>query len=145
MKILVDDEDQATLAMVAWKPHARGSKYFKAKIGGKMVYLHRKIVGAESGQIVDHINGNPLDCRRQNLRICDYSQSNSNRAARKDSRAPYKGITLTSSGRWLAQIMHRKQYTRIGLFNTPEEASAAYRAEARRLHGEYANFTTGRR
>lgn len=138
MRPLLDPADEPLWSSKKWCPHGRSSEYFKAKVDGQMVYLHRIVAGAGPGQIVDHINGNPLDCRRSNLRLCDRVGSNSNRGRRRDSNAPYKGITRTKSGRWLAQIMCRKIYERIGLFDTPEAAAAAYDVRATQLHGEYA-------
>ena len=134
---LVDPEDIALLQSRAWKPNGK-KLYFKARVGGRPAYLHRLIARAGKGQIVDHINGDLLDCRRSNLRICDRSESNSNRRSRRDSRSPFKGITKTSSGRWLAQIMKEKVYHRIGLFDTPEAAAKAYDLAAIALHGEFA-------
>ena len=138
MQPIVDPEDLPLLQSRAWKVHGKQASYFKARFGRSIYYLHRLIAGAGPGQIVDHINGDTLDCRRANLRLCDRSESNMNRRARKDSRAPYKGITETKSGRWLAQIMKAKQYHRIGLFDTPIEAATAYDTAAVRLHGAFA-------
>lgn len=138
MQPIVDPEDLPLLRSRAWKAHGNKAQYFKARFGRQVYYLHRLIAGAGPGQIVDHVNGDTLDCRRSNLRLCDRSESNTNRKARCDSRAPYKGITETPSGRWLAQIMKAKQYRRIGLFDTAQEAAAAYDAAAVDLHGEFA-------
>ena len=136
--ILVDPQDAALLASRSWTDNGRG--YFSAKIGGKNRYLHRLIAGATGTDKVDHINGNLDDNRRCNLRLCGWNGSNANRRRKRTSRAPYKGITQTSSGRWLAQIMSNKRHERIGLFDTPEGAAAAYDKRALELHGEYANI-----
>ena len=138
MMVVVDAEDLPLLNSRAWKGHTASGRYLKARVGGKMVYLHRLIAGALPGQIVDHINGDTLDNRRANLRITDRAGSNQNRARRSDSAAPFKGITKPKNGRWVAQIMANKRYRRIGSYDTAEEAARAYDAEARRLHGQYA-------
>jgi hypothetical protein len=134
--ILVDPEDAELLASRSWQ----GDAYFKARIDGKPQYLHRIIARAVGPDLVDHINGDTFDNRRSNLRVCDRAGSNANRGRKRTSRAPYKGITQTPSGKWLAQIMWRKTYYRIGLFDTPEAAAAAYDRRAIELHGEYANI-----
>lgn len=141
MKPIVDPEDAHLLARV-WTPQfsPSGGVYFRARFGRSNLYLHRVIAGAERGQLVDHINGDTIDNRRSNLRVCDRSGSNANRTRKRTSRAPYKGITQTKNGKWVAQIMWRKQYFRIGLFETPEAAADAYDARALELHGEYANI-----
>lgn len=133
--MIIDAIDEELLTKHSWAVHGR---YRRAKVEGRNVYLHRLIVGAGDGDIVDHINGDTNDNRRANLRIVTRAESNQNRAARKDSRAPYKGITKPKQGRWVAQIMANKRYRRIGAFDTPEEAARAYDAAARLLHGKYA-------
>lgn len=142
MALIVDPEDMYLLENHAWQPQLskNGAVYFKAKICGKNVYLHRRISGAGPNQLADHKDGNTWDNRRSNLRICNRSQSNANRCRRSDSRAPYRGITQTPSGRWLAQIMAEKKFTRIGLFDTPEAAAMAYDKKAVELHGEFARI-----
>jgi hypothetical protein len=141
--ILLDPEDEY-LRGWGWN-HSRQNKYLRARppgtsaVNGKQpVLLHRLITEAKKGEFVDHVNGNPWDCRRANMRICDRRGNNCNRRPRTDSKAPYKGITQTSSGRWLAQIQSHKTHRRIGLFGTAEEAATAYDIAAIRLHGEFA-------
>lgn len=139
MRPIVDPQDEPLLAAHPWKAFGVGDRtYFRVRHNGHL-YLHRVIAGAKPGELVDHINGNTLDNRRSNLRRCDRVGSNCNRRAKKTSRAPYKGITQTSSGRWLAQIMSRKKFYRIGLFDTAEAAAAAYDKKAVELHGEFAH------
>lgn len=98
MKIIVDDADRDLLDLRAWKGINRSKGYFKARIKGEQVYLHRLIAGAKQGELVDHIDGNPLNNRRSNLRVCSYYESNANRAARRDSRAPNRRPPETGLG-----------------------------------------------
>lgn len=94
-----------------------------------MMLLHRWImqvpVGVGYRLIVDHINRNPLDCRRQNLRIVTASESNLNRQLRP--RALPVGVTLTQSGRYQARIKRNRQSQYLGLYDTPDEAALAVR------------------
>lgn len=142
MTPIVDPEDEWLLRYRSWTPQKTktGAVYFKARIDGKQVYLHRIIAGAGPRELADHKDGDTLNNRRGNLRACTRSQSNANRRRRSDSRAPYRGITQTPTGRWLAQIMAEKKFTRIGLFDTPEAAAAAYDKKALELHGEFARI-----
>lgn len=106
-------------------------------------YLHRIIMGAGPGQIVDHINRNPLDNRRENLRIIDRQNNHLNTSAHIDNKSSRcKGVTYFAypgirNKRWLTQIkfgnLRKKCY-----FKTEKEAALQYNAWALELHKEYA-------
>lgn len=143
---LVDDEDYEALAKRRW--HAcwmESSQTFYAhhsklvKDGGGTLSMHRAIVGAQAGQDVDHINGNGLDNRRENLRVCSRAQNLANRRSSRRRRSGLKGAYKLGE-RWLASIKSNGKTRHLGVFDTPEEAHAAYCAAARELHGEFACF-----
>jgi hypothetical protein len=85
-------------------------------------------------RVIDHINRDKADNRWSNLRLASRSQNARNRAQRKDSGNPYKGIFQQSDGKWGAQIM-----LKLGTADTPEEAQALYMAAARWYYGEFAS------
>ncbi len=105
--------------------------------------MHRYILGAPKGSQVDHINGDRLDNRRCNLRLCTSSQ---NQANRKVSRgvSHFKGVTYqkrpTGTGSWKAQIVVGGDVLFLGVFNTDKEAAAAYNAAAVLHFGEFAHL-----
>jgi hypothetical protein len=101
------------------------------------IALHRAIIGARTEELVDHINGNPLDNRRENLRIANPSQNSWNTAKRKDSKNLYKGVRRNRD-KFSAFITVRGNRMHIGVYDTQEEAHAAYCDEARRHFGEFA-------
>ena len=96
-------------------------------------------MGAPKGADVDHINGDTLDNRRSNLRVCDRSQNLCNRKKMAGKSSRYKGVSYNKlRGKWDARLMFRgKQYC-LGLFKTELEAAKAYDALAREKHAKYA-------
>lgn len=83
-------------------------------------------------RVVDHINGNTLDNRRENLRVCTQAENQKNKKCYKNNKFGLKGVRYDKK---------KKKYSsnlRLGLFNTPEEAHEAYCRAAKLVHGEYA-------
>lgn len=76
----VDFEDYETLRSIKWTYTQNGSNGYAVNgAKKKRVYMHRLIINAQPGERVDHINGDGLDNRRYNLRICSRSTNNRNR------------------------------------------------------------------
>ena len=109
--------------------------------------LHRIIAERAYGQIpedmfVDHIDGDPLNNRRGNLRIVTKAQKAQN-AANADTRggsSRYRGVWKAKSGKWAAQIAKEGKRMSLGHYENEEDAAAAYDKAAEELHGEYARL-----
>lgn len=100
--------------------------------------FHRLLLGAKSGQVVDHINGNRLDNRRSNLRLCSQKQNVQNqRKRRSDNTSGYKGVRFHQN-LWYA-LVHKdgKQISSKG-FKDKLDAVRAYNEMAKRYYGEFA-------
>lgn len=82
----------------------------------KKIFLHRWIIGDVEKKVVDHINRNTLDNRRENLRHVTYSESMFNRSY---SKVRY---CTKNNGRWQSQTRVNGKYKYLGIFDTPEEA-----------------------
>jgi hypothetical protein len=97
-------------------------------------------MGANPGEHVDHVNGNGLDCRRENLRICSNAENRRNmRIERGVSR--FKGVARCLGNKtriWEAYIWHENRKIGLGAYRTEEEAARAYNAAALQYHGEFA-------
>lgn len=94
-------------------------------------YLHRVILGAKKGEFVDHIDGDPLNNRRSNLRICTFGQ-NVQRARRGFGKSCFIGVSPQGK-KWQAKIQNRS----LGVFSTEEEAAQAYNLAAKKIFGRH--------
>lgn len=76
VKILIDDEDD--FFVTSKKLYVIKNNNHLYVVNSDRKYLHRLIIGAEKGQVVDHINHNTLDNRKDNLKICTHSENRLN-------------------------------------------------------------------
>lgn len=158
MSALVDDDDFEALSVFRWfavKSRANGTYYAKRMDGKRWLAMHREIMSAPAGYYVDHINGDGLDNRRANLRVCTNRQNCQNqqrpkRLATKTSR--FKGVYLDKRrGSWVARIRAgapdssgAARKLTLGEFKNEEDAARAYDRAALEHFGEFAslNFPT---
>ena len=102
------------------------------------IRMHRVIARALAGQHVDHINGDTLDNRRSNLRICTISE-NARNATKRKGVSMYKGVSLSNTGnRWVANIYDSGRLKFLGSFTSEEDAARAYDVAAKQIFGEFA-------
>lgn len=121
--------------------------YVLARSEGRYVYLHRLILKAPKRLAVDHVNGNGLDNRRENLRLCTRFQNSQNSVGWSRRKCPFKGVSKIkrATGRkggnpWEARICWEGKQRVIGVFKTAYEAALAYDDCARTFHGAYARL-----
>lgn len=138
-KIILLDEDFVDIASkYQWSIGTHG--YATSGAGKEQVLLHRLVIKANSTEQVDHINRNKLDNRIENLRLCNASQNMMNKEKPLASQNKYKGICLTRTGKWKAQINKNGKAIYLGLFESAELAARAYDTAAKTIHGEFANL-----
>lgn len=150
--VLVDDCDADLLRNHKWK-FAGGylrrhlSAQQRRETGRSTQSLHRSILARvlgrdlEFGEFCDHVNGNPRDNRRPNLRPATRSQNAQNSRKRITNISGYKGVSFVSTReKYKAQIKTKGKSISIGYFDTPEAARDAYREAAARLFGEFARY-----
>lgn len=107
---------------------------------GTNILMHRLLLGLKDGEEGDHINRNPLDNRRCNLRKATPSENTMNRRTFKNNRCGVRGVAKRGD-KYCARIHARGQSIWLGLFDNIEAAAAAYGAAAKKFHGEFANST----
>lgn len=140
---LVDDADLPLLSSVRnWSTVRSGKTKVYASgwslIEHRRVLMHRLIMCADRGFMVDHINHNGLDNRRANLRVCTNAENRRNSVGRPRVRlARFKGIRLMR-GKWAANIKVSGKSIHIGTYSTDAEAAQAYDAAARLAFGDFA-------
>lgn len=87
--------------------------------------------------VVDHVNGNPLDNRLANLRVGTQKENLYNRGPSRTNTTGYKGVSkITGYDLWRATIGGKH----VGTFKNPEDAAAAYQAEAKIRIGDFASW-----
>jgi len=136
---IIDAADFPRVSAYQW--HKRG-RYYSAKKKGQSIILHRLLMGLQPGdlRVVDHISGDPADNRRCNLRVCSPIDNSKNQRLSRANNTGYKGVTYNKRlGKYIAQIAtERKPQQHLGVFDSPEDAAAAYDRAALLLHGEFA-------
>ena len=116
--------------------------YAKASIGGKQVLLHRLVagrMGLSLDGVIDHINGDALDCRRENLQACTHQQNIMKQRHQATARNPHKGV-MQFRDKWRSRITINGKTLHLGLFVTAIEAAHAYNEKAKELFGDFANL-----
>ena len=145
---IIDDEDLPKVIKFKWFVlNCRNKKYIHCHSTTdkhrKTIRLHRLITNAPSNLVVDHINGDTLDNRKANLRICTNKENCWNQSLRKNNKTGFKGVliekrNLLSPYYSTIRIGNSRKY--LGAFKTPIEAAKAYNEAALKYHGEFANL-----
>lgn len=141
---LVDAEDfERPEVGGAWSLSRSGYAYRTTYVRGSgrknqrntWVWLHRLIIGAAVGQKADHINGNRLDNRKENLRIATQAQNMQNLPLYKNNTSGHRGVCWHAKAqKWWARVYLDGRHINLGLFKKIEDAVAAYDKAAERLH-----------
>lgn len=139
---LIDDEDFDLVSKFKW--HVSGCKNYA--ISGrreKLIRMHNLIFGKMK---VDHINGDGLDNRRENLRKCTNSQNMANSKKRIGTSSKYKGVCWCKrENKWSAYIYTNKKRKSLGYFKNQKDAAKAYDKKAVELFGSFARLNLNER
>lgn len=143
---LVDDEDLEILSKHTWGMYhgyvQRSYMVGRNPINGKQINrsctIHRVVMNAPKGTMIDHINGDKLDNRKINLRLCTNAQNQWNRGATRTSKTGFKGVYYCKRDKkWIARLGYMGKYFNLGSYTTALEAAKAYNGEVPKYHGEF--------
>lgn len=149
-EFIIDDEDFVKVDQYTWHintPPSSKTSYVMANISKKVkIKLHRFLLNVTNSKIqIDHINGNGLDNRKENLRLVTNAQNSRNKSKyiTTNSTSKYKGVFFCKQrNKWVAQICLDYKKIFIGRFKTEIEAAKAYNEKALTLFGQYAKLNT---
>lgn len=144
---IISDIDFELISKYKWYVRiAKNTCYAVTNINKVTVQMHRFIMKPSKKFMIDHINGNGLDNRRINLRICTRSQNLMNSNKPKNAKtSKYKGVSLNKQSKnhkkiWRSEIRLNKKGILIGYFKTEIEAAKAYNKKAKELFGQFAKL-----
>ncbi len=160
--IVIDDEMYDMVCEHNWYIIKSGNNLYAVRNRprldvNKETQMHRMVINAKKGDVVDHKDRNSLNNTLSNLRICNYSQNNANKKSKKDSSSKYLGVEFRSiprthfiksagkfktyyTDRYIARISTNNKQVHVGAFKFEEDAARAYDEAAKKYHGEFANL-----
>lgn len=140
--VLVDEDDLPLVCAHTWSAHRiDGLTYAATNIRengkAKTLHMHRLLMNPRDLH-VDHINGDGLDNRRSNLRLCTNAENRLNSKIYRNNTSGAKGVSrCQKTGKWYARIAIQGKRVQLGRFETVSQAAAAYSVAAVSLHGDF--------
>lgn len=134
---LVDDEDYERLNKYKWCYH-NGYAVAGNPQGGNYWYMQEMVLQRIDGFLIDHINRIRNDNQKSNLRLVTATQNAINQGMKRSNTSGYKGVNLTVTGQWKAQIRIKGKLTYLGQYKFAEDAALAYNNAAQKHHKEFA-------
>ena len=122
-----------------WEWHTYEGGYAARCENGKRIFMHRQIMQAPKGAVVDHSDGNRANNCRSNLRVCTREENMRNIRKHSGSSSRFKGVGwMRQSRKWYARIWYMGKRIRLGYFTDEAAAARAYDRKAVELFGPYA-------
>ena len=143
IEIVVSTEDED---LKAFKWGVASSLYHGRCHRGRVLYVHRIVMERilrrpmRRGECVDHINGNPTDNRRSNIRLANKKFNAANSMKQRNTTSKFKGVyeQRRKPGTFTAQVTHMGTKIHLGVFVSEKQAALAYDEAARKCHGDFA-------
>ncbi len=134
---IIDDEDFELVSKHKWHCVLIGGSSYACN--NRKEYLHRVLMNPNIDKMVDHVNGNGLDCRRSNMRLCIRQENHRNLRKSTNNTSGFKGVCFDiTRNKWKASIGHERKKIHIGYFNSKEEAAINYDKKSSEIFGNFA-------
>jgi hypothetical protein len=144
---IVDDEDFEYLNQWKWCVSNTCGKFYVgrsitvSKNKQKRILIHRFIMKPDKGMVIDHLDGNPLNNQKNNLRICTHSDNMRNCKISIKNTSGYKGVSFVKKNNtYKSAIKFNKRTIYLGYYIDPIDAARAYNTAAIKYFGEFANL-----
>lgn len=156
---IVDDEDYEYLNQWKWyaqKTPTDNYYYSTAIVDGRSITMHRLIMNASKGQLVDHKDRDGLNNQKSNLRLCTPSENQMNKIGKRNSSSKYKGVSLVKQKRrsllkdgsikervyisWQSVININGKNKTLGRFKDEIQAALVYNHASKKHYGEFARL-----
>lgn len=134
---IVDDEDYEKVSRHKW--HTMANREGTHTYAVTKLRMHRLVIDAPLGYMVDHINGDTLDNRKANLRLCTNSQNQQNTASRGGT-SKYKGVSFQKkSGMWVGAFQYDGKRHYCGMWDSEDDAARAVDKKRGEVCGDFAS------
>lgn len=136
---VIDEEDYELVSRYRWYPSDHSPAIYACSMPTKRgeIRMHRLILNAPDGILVDHKNGNTLDNRRCNLRLATHANNAQNGKVQSNNSSGFKGVCADGAW-WRAEISVDSRRVWLGRYVSSTAAASAYDHAAREYHGEFA-------
>ena len=139
-EFIFDKEDYEKISKYTWYKNKNGYVLSNSYVDGKRktVHMHRLVMDVDNEFVIDHINRNPSDNRKQNLRACTQNKNCINKSTRKNNKSGVVGVYYErSSGKWYAQISIEGKHMTLGAFDNKNDAINARRSAEEKYFGDF--------
>lgn len=143
---IVDDEDYEYLNQFKWHASKLNGKfyarrYIKLSNPNIKILMHRDVMKPERRYVIDHVDGNTLNNKKNNLRICTNAENIRNSKISINNTSGFKGVYWNKqNAKWRAFITLNYKRIWLGNFINPIDAAEAYNEAAIKFHGEFAKL-----
>lgn len=145
--VIVDDENYESLNCFKWHVLKGANTYYAIRndrgsdFKKKSILMHRIILNAPDGVLTDHRNGDGLDNRKLNLRLCTHAENIRHQGLNRRNTSGFKGVIFRKSSTqkaYDAKIKVNNKWIHLGCYRTAKQAAQAYDLAALKYHEGFA-------